>query len=58
MRVDMSSRTVPTANGLERVARVGVEVRRLAFWGSVLLPLAYVPLLAGLTENQGESLAL
>jgi hypothetical protein len=40
------SSTVPTT-GLERAARVGGELRRLAFWGSVLLPLAYLPVLAG-----------
>ncbi len=46
-----------------RWKRLVAGVRRLAFWGSILLPLAYVPLLSGSgvlsgTLDSGEVLAV
>lgn len=45
----MTPRTVPLPRSVEETPAPAVirQVRRLAFWGSVLLPVAYVPLLSG-----------
>jgi hypothetical protein len=48
------SRTVPLPRTVEEspVPAVADQLRRLAFWGSVLLPLTYLPLLAGVAGDR------
>ena len=50
----MTPRTVPLPRRVEETPAPAVisQVRRLAFWGSVLLPLAYLPVLAGVTGDR------
>jgi len=50
----MTPRTVPLPRTVEEspVPAVATQVRRLAFWGSVLLPLAYLPVLAGVAGDR------
>ena len=50
----MTPRTVPLPRSLEETPApvVATHVRRLAFWGSILLPLVYVPLVAGVGGNR------
>ena len=48
----MTPQTVPRSSSVERAAQVASQLRRLAFWGSVLLPLAYVPLLSGVAGDR------
>jgi len=50
----MTPRIVPLPRSVEETPApvVATQVQRLAFWGSVLLPLGYVPLLAGVGGNR------
>jgi hypothetical protein len=50
----MSSRPVPLPSSVENTPAPAVasQLRRLAFWGSVLLPFAYVPLLSGVAGDR------
>lgn len=50
----MTPRTVPLPTSIEETPApaVATQVRRLAFWGSVLLPVAYVPLLSGVAGDR------
>jgi hypothetical protein len=54
VKTGMTPRTVPIPRRIEDTPAPAVvtQVRRLAFWGSVLLPVVYLPLLSGVAGDR------